>query len=287
MGEIYDPAAGTWSLTPTSALPRYQSEIVQLPDGRVLCAGGDITNQMPASPPPNSLGCVKYSELFDPAGGFRRVADMTWFREYHAVTVLVPDGRVAMTGGTRIKFQIGPTSSDIEGFVPPYLLRGVRPQINQISATRLHRGDILSLGILPATSLTSVVLMGTQTHTHWVQGGIDRRIVLPVQQIGTNAAVSLPTDPNLLPLGFYMAFAMVDDIPSVARIVQVVEGPACYANCDSSSALPILNVLDFNCFLNRFATGDPYANCDGSSVPPILNVLDFNCFLSRFASGCP
>jgi hypothetical protein len=62
---------------------------------------------------------------------------------------------------------------------------------------------------------------------------------------------------------------------------------ACYANCDSSAVPPILNVLDFNCFLNHFASGDPYANCDLSTVPPVLNVLDFNCFLNRFAAGCP
>jgi hypothetical protein len=34
---------------------------------------------------------------------------------------------------------------------------------------------------------------------------------------------SLPTDPNLLPLGFYMLFAMVDDIPSKGVVVQIVE----------------------------------------------------------------
>jgi subtilisin family serine protease len=64
-------------------------------------------------------------------------------------------------------------------------------------------------------------------------------------------------------------------------------GTPCYANCDGSTAAPVLNVLDFNCFANRFASGDSYANCDDSSVPPILNVLDFNCFLNRFAAGCP
>jgi hypothetical protein len=63
--------------------------------------------------------------------------------------------------------------------------------------------------------------------------------------------------------------------------------PFCYANCDQSTAPPVLNVLDFNCFLNRFAASDSYANCDGSTVPPLLNVLDFNCFLNRFAAGCP
>jgi hypothetical protein len=63
--------------------------------------------------------------------------------------------------------------------------------------------------------------------------------------------------------------------------------PPCYANCDQSTIAPALNVLDFNCFLNRFASNDPYANCDGSTIPPVLNVLDFNCFLNSFASGCP
>jgi hypothetical protein len=61
----------------------------------------------------------------------------------------------------------------------------------------------------------------------------------------------------------------------------------CYANCDGSTAAPVLNVLDFNCFLNRFAAGEPYANCDGSTAAPVLNVLDFNCFLNRFGAGCP
>ena len=61
----------------------------------------------------------------------------------------------------------------------------------------------------------------------------------------------------------------------------------CYANCDASTTAPALNVLDFSCFLNRFAAGDTYANCDGSTTPPVLNVLDFACFLNGFASGCP
>jgi hypothetical protein len=29
-----------------------------------------------------------------------------------------------------------------------------------------------------------------------------------------------------------------------------------------------------------------YANCDGSTTDPVLNVLDFACFLNRFAAGC-
>jgi hypothetical protein len=67
----------------------------------------------------------------------------------------------------------------------------------------------------------------------------------------------------------------------------VTPTPACYANCDGSTIPPVLNVLDFNCFLNQFAGGASYANCDGSTIVPVLNVLDFNCFLNQFAAGCP
>jgi hypothetical protein len=72
--------------------------------------------------------------------------------------------------------------------------------------------------------------------------------------------------------------------------------PPCYANCDSSTAQPRLNVADFTCFLQRFAEGSAlpaaqqyshYCNCDGGNVPPPLNVADFTCFLQKFAAGCP
>jgi hypothetical protein len=61
----------------------------------------------------------------------------------------------------------------------------------------------------------------------------------------------------------------------------------CYANCDNSTVVPVLNVGDFTCFLQRFAAGESYANCDNSNVPPVLNVGDFTCFLQLFATGCP
>lgn len=60
----------------------------------------------------------------------------------------------------------------------------------------------------------------------------------------------------------------------------------CYPNCDGTTAQPFLNILDFSCFLNKFAAADTYANCDGSTLPPALNILDFSCFINKFAAGC-
>jgi hypothetical protein len=72
-----------------------------------------------------------------------------------------------------------------------------------------------------------------------------------------------------------------------ALLIPINQPAACYANCDSSTATPVLNVADFTCFLQRFASGDAYANCDNSTAAPTLNVADFTCFLQSFAAGCP
>jgi hypothetical protein len=197
-----------------------QAEVVALPDGHIFVGAGDAENH--AGTEPQILGIVRRCDLLDPMGGlWRRMADMNWYREYHAVTLLVPDGRVVTTGGTEIKFQYGPTSADIEAFSPPYLARGVRPQISQLSDSAPRRGRSVKCRVFPATKLTRVVMMGLQSTTHWVDGGIPRRLELPVFQAGSFARFTLPKDPNVLPLGWYMVFGMVDDIPSPALIVRV------------------------------------------------------------------
>lgn len=60
--------------------------------------------------------------------------------------------------------------------------------------------------------------------------------------------------------------------------------PTCYADFDGNGAL---NVNDFVVFGNAYAANDLSANCDGSTASPILNVNDFQCFLNKFAAGCP
>lgn len=221
MVELYDPGAGTWSPAGSPTLRRYQSEVVYLPDGQILVQGGDETANL--SPEPDVLGIVRRCDLLRAETGmWRRVADTPKFREYHAATLLIPDGRVITTGGTMIKFSAAnPLSADIDAYSPPYLFRGVRPLIANLSDDTPSRGATLSFDVFPETQLTSAVLMGMQSTTHWVDGGIPRRLELSVTQTSSTAQVTLPTNPNLLPLGWYMLFGMVDDIPSEALILRV------------------------------------------------------------------
>ncbi len=259
MGEIYDPMTETWTLTNNADLVREQPEVVQLPDGRVFVGAGQAS---PPIPVPDLLGRVLWTDLYDPStDSWRRVADMQIFREYHAVTLLIPDGRVITTGGTVIDFAVGPSSADIEAYTPPYLFRGVRPSIAAISETTLNRGATIELEITPATALTSVVLMGTEAVTHWVSGGVPRRLELATSFDGTAWSVTLPTDPDVVPLGHYMLFAMVDDIPSEAVIVNVIdeaESPFRRGDCNADGAI---NLADAIAGLGALFGGDS-PSCD-------------------------
>jgi hypothetical protein len=97
-------------------------------------------------------------------------------------------------------------------------------------------------------------------------------------------AVTAPGPTSILSFAGYdsTSFISLDDI----TLFDTGSSNNCYPNCDQSTAPPILNVADFTCFFQKFATSDPYANCDGSTSEPILNVADFTCFLQRYAAGC-
>jgi hypothetical protein len=97
------------------------------------------------------------------------------------------------------------------------------------------------------------------------------------------ASIPTPRGNSLFAVGSFWE-AGGGNAPALA---QWVGCPNCYANCDSSTVPPVLNVEDFTCFINKYARNDPYANCDGSTSQPILSVEDFSCFINRFAQGCP
>ncbi len=91
-----------------------------------------------------------------------------------------------------------------------------------------------------------------------------------------------------LPSALYIAgsFTAAGGLPSFG-IARWSCPALCYANCDNSTATPLLTANDFQCFLNKFAAADSYANCDGSTSPPVLTANDFQCFLNSYAAGCP
>lgn len=230
--EIYDPVTNAWSPGPNARHLRTQPEAIMLPDSRVLTFGGQYSGTFPATTPLQSAGlvpdCTKVADLYDPdSNSFRAMADMSRFIHYHSIAVLAPDGRVLATGGAGGGSLFGNDAS-IEAFEPPYLFRGVRPRITNLSSTDLVVGGSFTMDVAFTNAVTKVVLVGARNSTHWIDGGPQRILPLAFTQSGSMLNVSLPADTVRLLPGYYLLFAMVDDIPSVARMVRVtaVTAPA-------------------------------------------------------------
>ena len=220
MIELYDPGSGNWSLGANAAVTRSQPEVALLPTGQVFVAGGKLEDTNP-SIPTNAYGQTRLTDLYDPAANsWRRCADMAWFREYHATTLLVPDGRVITTAGTGGPANPG-VSNDVEAFEPPYLFRGVRPRIDAITSTILLHGGSITLTVSRTSAVTRLVLVGMSSVTHWVDGGLPLMLTLPFTQSGSSVVATIPSDMNLAPAGHYLVFAMVDDIPSSGIVVRL------------------------------------------------------------------
>ena len=163
------------------------------------------------------------------------------------------------------------------GFFGPLTSGGISQALNAHAGDRL----VVSFWILNedgSTPNSCVVTLDNQP----VFSATD---YLPTDYQLVTATITVTHEAPVLSFTFYDEPYYLD----VDDITVTLDGsgpPPCYANCDGSSAPPVLNANDFQCFLNKFAAGDSYANCDESSANPVLNANDFQCFLNKFAAGC-
>ena len=222
MLELYDPASGRWSLGPTPETLRSYPEVLLLPDGRVLAAGGkkEMVGQPGAT---NRWGYTALADLYDSAtDSWRAVAPMPIAREYHALTILAPDGRVIVTAGTGAPGQGGDgTDNRVDAYEPPYLFRGPRPVIEGLSTSELRHGESFSLRFSATVAPTKAVLVGLNAVTHYVDGGAGRLVALPFEVAGDQLTARVPPDEVRLPAAHYLLFVLVDDVPSEGRIVRL------------------------------------------------------------------
>jgi hypothetical protein len=149
---------------------------------------------------------------------------MNRFVHYHNVTVLARDGRVIATGGAGLTANNSFAGDDmsIEAFEPPYLFRGVRPEIRSISSHSVHPGATISVEVGFTETPTEVVLVSARASTHWVDGGPQRFLSLPFTKTNHTLTATLPSDPVKALAGWYLLFVMVDDIPSKGEMVRIL-----------------------------------------------------------------
>jgi hypothetical protein len=211
-------AVPSWQYTNPMAHARRYPNATLLPDGKVLVTGGTSSSTI------DILGPVFPAEMWDPAtGAWTTLAAMSVRRMYHSTAVLLPDGRVLTAGGGGGLTGSGDTDHyDAEYYSPPYLFRGARPTIGSAPASAGY-GATIAVGTPNAAAIAKVSLVAPSSTTHEFNQH-QRYVPLAFSRTadGTGLSVTVPSNPNLAPPGYYMLFILNGaGVPSVAKMIRV------------------------------------------------------------------
>lgn len=206
---------------------------VVLPDGTVLVTGG----QKVAHVFTDTDGALA-AELFNPnTKTWKTLALAAVARNYHSVSLLLPDGTV-FSGGGGLCYVGAPGSSDAacnkvvdhadgQIFTPPYLFNAdntaaTRPVISSVSATSVKVGSNLSVTMSSSAAGVKFSLIRIGSVTHSINTDQRRIPVSTTTQSGTQYSFTLEKDSGILLPGYYYLFALSSTgVPSVAKTIQV------------------------------------------------------------------
>jgi hypothetical protein len=238
--EVYDMASGTWTPTGDLKTARYSHSATLLPDGRVLLAGG------------HKAGALTRAELYDPATGeWSTTGGLNVPRDSHTATLL-GEGQVLVAGGIDTDDDALDSTElyDTElGYASSWRpeITAVNPPLNAVCGG------------------AGVDLIGTQFQgLSEASGGStnDSATNYPLAQMRrmdndqvqwleptrwSDTSLSVPTLDGY-PLGMTMITLFVNGIPSVSRMVPIVDNLAPVAVGDSytttqDSTLIVTNAL--------------------------------------------
>jgi hypothetical protein len=232
---------------------------IVVPTGDVVITGGTQRGDR------GNPDAVFQAELWDPdTRTFRALASASVIRNYHATTILLPNGTIFSSGGG----VPGPvTNFNYEIFYPPYLFAAqtgadtlaARPRMVSIDAARFGYGTSFQIEMADTRSISRVAIIGLGTTTHSFDMG-QRYYPASFSQAGNLLTVDAPPGPNLAPPGYHLIFA-VDSagIPSRGFIVSFAES-ACSADaeCDDGDDCTI-DECDGGACSHENACTDPLA----------------------------
>jgi hypothetical protein len=204
-----------WKQTASMAYPRSFLNLTMLPDGNVLATGGETDRNGGTI-----ANAVYPAEMWSPdTQTWSTMASMHTPREYHGTALLLPDGRV-LVSGMGADFGNVPDEKSAEFYSPPYLFKGARPTITQAPSAIQHNTSFF-VGTPDAASIAKVALIRTGAVTHFFDEN-ERYLPLTFSQTTGGLNVTAPIDANLAPPGIYMLFIVNSNgVPSVAPFVQV------------------------------------------------------------------
>ena len=202
------------------AQPRRQNNATILADGTVLITGGTrVTGWNDPS------GLVSTAEIWNPVT--EQVdqvaqANVNIYRGYHSTALLLPDGRVLVTGGDHdYGGAIPGQNTNAEIYSPAYLFApngtpAVRPTVTAAPDV-VELGDTIFVQTPDAASISKAlwIVPGAVTHAHnWTQ----RANILDFTVVDGGLNIDLPNNGNEAAPGYYMLFLVNNNgVPSMAE----------------------------------------------------------------------
>jgi hypothetical protein len=204
----------TWQPTGAMHFARSFMNLTALPDGTVLATGGGTDK----SAYHDDLA-VMQAELWNPATGvWTTVASMSVPRLYHSEAILLPDGRVFISGSGGDSGVTDQKTAQL--YSPPYMFKGTRPTITS-SPAAAKLGTTPFIATPNAAGVTSVTLIRTASVTHSFDEN-SRAMTLPFTATSTGLNIHMPANGNIAPPGYYTLWITNSaGIPSAARYIRI------------------------------------------------------------------
>jgi len=235
-GDRTDPntyllSGGQWSKQKPRAFGRTQDDTLIMPDGLLMTVNGAFDIRDYGNGPYNPNADLKYrhTEFRDDQGNWRLGPVQRLPRGYHSNAVILPDGRVLITGDELQSIANNPDiksgmNGTIEIYEPSYLHNGTRPDLDAAPTGPLNYGKPFTVTSKTPDRVTRAVLLAPITSTHSVDTG-QRHVELQITgRSGGQLTLKTPPLAAAAPPGYYMLFLLDSTgVPSVAKWVKLEE----------------------------------------------------------------
>ena len=222
-------SAGRWTKSTPRAFGRTMDDTLILPDGTLITLNGSygIRNYGFGDYNPNSILKYRQVEMRDAAGKWTLGPAERLPRGYHSNAVLLPDGRIMVTGDELQELANNPNienravNGTIEIYEPSYLFKGPRPELTSVPENPVGYNQFFPVGT-SSTGITKAVLVAPITSTHSVDTS-QRYLEVPIVNTGRNQLLlKSPETAQAAPPGYYMLFLLdAKGVPSVAKWVKL------------------------------------------------------------------
>lgn len=205
-----------WRKVDALEIPRRRPGLVLLPDGQSLVIGGQVDGNG------YSEECaVHSSEMWNPVTElWTTMASQARPRMYHAVALLLPDGRVLSAGGENS--HVSGAEQNAEIYSPPYLFKGARPSITT-TPSKIAYDQVFHVATPDGASIDSVAFMRPGAFTHNFDHN-QRYMSLAFSVVPGGLDVTAPMDSNHAPPGDHMLFIVNQSgVPSVAAFIRIAQ----------------------------------------------------------------